>query len=75
MFMIPTWVKQLDTTDKLITYLMFIGREDLIAKFETQGYLQLGEIFETPIGKLVGWLYDCESDNFIDFTDFGKEAP
>lgn len=73
MFAIPTWIKQIDTAEKLIVFLRFIGREDLVAKFETQGYLHLGEIIKTHID--CGWLYDCKSDDFIDFIDFGKEAP
>lgn len=73
MFEIPTWVTRIDTTEKLIVYLKFIGREDLVTKFETQGYLHLCEIINIPIN--CGWLYDCKSDDVIDFIDFGKEAP
>lgn len=71
MCMIPTWIYQRGNVEKVIAYLRFVGREDLIVKFETQGFLYLSEIFETPIDG--NWSRDCKSDDYVDFLDFGRE--
>lgn len=47
--MMPIWCKELDSDEKLIAFLRFIRREDLVIKFETQGILYLSEVLEVPI--------------------------
>ena len=49
MFAMPTWCKELDSEEKLIAFLRFIGREDLVIKFETEGFLYLSEVLEVSI--------------------------
>lgn len=75
MFEIPVWLKQLDSSEKLIAFLKFVGREDLVMKFETQGFLYASEILEAPRQNTADWSYDSEPDDYIDFIDFGKEGP
>ena len=59
MFAIPTWCKELDSDEKLIAFLRFIGREDLVIKFKTQGILYLSEVLEVPFDD---WSSVCKSD-------------
>ena len=59
MFMMPTWCKELDSDEKLIAFLRFIGREDLVVKFRTEGILYLSEVLEVPIDD---WSSVCISD-------------
>lgn len=67
-------IKQLYRTEEdLITYLRFIGREDLATKFKTQGFLYLSEVLETSIDG--NWSDGCEPNLRIDCIDFGKGAP
>ena len=47
--MMPTWYKELDSDKKLIAFLRFIGREDLVVKFKTEGFLYISEVLEVPI--------------------------
>ena len=65
MFMMPTWYKELDSDEKLIAFLRFIGREDLVIKFETEGFLYISEVLEVPIAD--DWSSICKSDDRIDF--------
>ena len=58
--MLPTWYKELDSDEKLIAFLRFIGREDLVIKFETEGFLYLSEVLEVPIDD--DWSSVCKSD-------------
>ena len=58
--MIPTWRKELDSDEKLIAFLRFIGREDLVVKFKTEGILYLSEVLEVPID--YDWSSVCKSD-------------
>ena len=60
MFMMPIWCKELDSDEKLIAFLRFIGREDLVIKFETEGFLYLSEVLEVPIDD--DWSSVCKSD-------------
>lgn len=61
MFVMSTWCKELDSDEKLIAFLRFIGREDLVIKFETQGNLYLSEVLEVPIDD-DDWSSVCKSD-------------
>ena len=58
--MIPIWCKELDSDEKLIAFLRFIGREDLVVKFKTEGILYLSEVLEVPIDD--DWSSVCKSD-------------
>ena len=58
--MIPIWCKELDSDEKLIAFLRFIGREDLVIKFETEGFLYLSEVLEVSIDD--DWSSICKSD-------------
>ena len=58
--MMPIWCKELDSDEKLIAFLRFIGREDLVIKFETEGFLYLSEVLEVPIDD--DWSSICKSD-------------
>ena len=60
MFAMPTWCKELDSEEKLIAFLRFTGREDLVIKFETEGFLYLSEVLEVPIYD--DWSSVCKSD-------------
>ena len=60
MFAMPTWCKELDSEEKLIAFLRFIGREDLVVKFETEGFLYLSEVLEVSIDN--DWSSICKSD-------------
>ena len=60
MFAMPTWCKELDSEEKLIAFLRFTGREDLVIKFETEGFLYLSEVLEVPIDD--DWSSICKSD-------------
>ena len=60
MFAMPTWCKELDSEEKLIAFLRFTGREDLVIKFETESFLYLSEVFEVPIDD--DWSSVCKSD-------------
>jgi hypothetical protein len=73
MFVMPLWVKQLDTVEKLNAFLRFIRREDLITKLDTQGFLCLSDLLEA-LNQVDNYLIVCASDDSIDFIDFGKEA-
>ncbi len=71
---LPEWIYQLDTTEKLIAYLKFCGREDLINKFKTEGCLYLDELLNAfePEQWIEDWNYDSVNlrDN-VNFIDFG----
>ena len=58
--MMPTWWKQPDNDEKLIAFLRFIGREDLVVKFKTEGIIYLSEVLEVPIDD--DWSSVCKSD-------------
>lgn len=58
--MMPIWCKELDSDEKLIAFLRFIGREDLVIKFKAQGILYLSEVLEVPIDD--DWSSVCKSD-------------
>lgn len=60
MFAMPTWCKELDSEEKLIAFLRFTGREDLVIKFETEGFLYLSEVLEVSIDD--DWSSICKSD-------------
>ena len=60
MFAMPTWCKELDSEEKLIAFLRFTGREDLVIKFETEGFLYLSEVLEVSIDD--DWSSVCKSD-------------
>ena len=60
MFAMPTWRKELDSEEKLIAFLRFTGREDLVIKFETEGFLYLSEVLEVSIDD--DWSSICKSD-------------
>ena len=60
MFAMPTWCKELDSEEKLIAFLRFTGREDLVIKFETEGFLYLSEVLEVSIDDY--WSSICKSD-------------
>ena len=60
MFMMPTWYKELDSDEKLIAFLRFIGREDLVVKFKTEGFLYLSEVLDVSIDD--DWSSICKSD-------------
>ena len=60
MFAMPTWCKELDSEEKLIAFLRFTGREDLVIKFETEGFLYLSEVLEVSIDDV--WSSICKSD-------------
>lgn len=63
-------IKQIYRTEEdLITYLRFVGREDLAIKFKTQGFLYLSEVLETHIDG--NWLADCGVKSIIGI-DLGK---
>lgn len=69
---IPEWVYQLDTTEKLITFLKFFGRDDLVSKLKTEGYLYLNELLNADKPK---WIKDWNPDmvkleDVIDFINF-----
>ena len=69
---VPEWFYQLDTNEKLIAFLKFIGREDLVTKFETYGYLYASELLNADEPQ---WVEDwntnmVKSDNVIDFINF-----
>ena len=70
---IPEWIYQLDTNEKLIAFLKFIGKDDLITKFKTDGYLYVGELLNTNEPRLVeSWNIDmAKTEDAIDFMDFG----
>lgn len=69
---IPEWVYQLDTTEKRIAFLEFFGRDDLVSKLKTEGYLYLDELLNADKPK---WIKDWNPDmvkledvvNFINF--------
>ena len=63
--MMPTWYKELDSDEKLIAFLRFIGREDLVVKFKTEGFLYISEVLEVPIAD--DWSSVCKSDDHIYF--------
>ena len=63
--MMPTWYKELDSDEKLIAFLRFIGREDLVTKFETEGFLYISEVLEVLTTD--NWSSVCKSDEHIDF--------
>lgn len=71
---LPDWIYHLDTTEKLIAYLEFCGREDLINKFKTEGRLYLYELLNAfePEQWIEDWNYDSVNlrDN-VNFIDFG----
>ena len=58
--MMPTWYKELDSDEKLIAFLRFIGREDLVVKFKTEGFLYLSEVLDVSIDD--DWSSICKSD-------------
>ena len=58
--MMPTWYKELDSDEKLIAFLRFIGREDLVVKFKTEGFLYISEVLEVLIDD--DWSSVCKSD-------------
>ena len=60
MFAMPTWCKELDSEEKLIAFLRFIGREDLVVKFKTEGILYLSEVLGVRIDD--DWFSVCKSD-------------
>lgn len=75
---LPKWVYQLDTTEKLIAYLEFFGRDDLVSKLKTKGYLYLDELLNA--GK-PQWIKDWNPDmvkleDVVDFINFdiGEES-
>ena len=63
--MMPIWCKELDSDEKLIAFLRFIRREDLVIKFETEGFLYLSEVLEVLTTD--NWSRVCKSDEHIDF--------
>ena len=71
---LPEWIYQLNTNEKLIAFLKFIGRDDLITKFETEGYLYASELLNTDEPQLVeGWNIDMvKTEDTIDFINFGS---
>ena len=58
--MMPTWYKELDSDEKLIAFLRFIGSEDLVIKVETEGFLYLSEVLEVLTTDT--WSRACKSD-------------
>lgn len=70
---LPEWVYQLDTTEKLITFLEFFGRDDLVIKFKTKGYLYADELLNAGKPKWVkDWSCDMvKLEDVVDFIDFG----
>lgn len=75
---LPKWVYQLDTTEKLIAFLDFFGRDDLVSKLKTEGYLYLDELLNADKPK---WIKDWNPDmakleDVVDFINFdiGEES-
>lgn len=69
---LPEWVYQLDTTEKLIAFLEFFGRDDLVNKLKTEGRLYLDELLNTDKPQ---WVKDWSPDmvkfeDIVDFIDF-----
>ena len=72
---IPEWVYQLDTTEKLIAFLKFFGRDDLVSKLKTEGYLYLNELLNADKPK---WIKDWNLDmvkleDVVDFINFDSK--
>lgn len=70
---LPEWVYQLDTNEKLIEFLKIVGRDDLISKFKTEGYLYANELINADKPRWVeNWNIDMvKTEDTIDFMDFG----
>lgn len=64
---LPEWVYQLDTTEKLIAFLEFFGRDDLVSKLKTEGYLYLDELLNADKPQ---WVKDWSSPDMVKFEDF-----
>lgn len=75
---LPEWVYQLDTNEKLIEFLKFVGRDDLISKFKTEGYLYANELINADEPRWVeNWNPDMvKFEDIVDFIDFdiGEES-
>ena len=64
---IPRWIYDLDTDEKLIACLNFIGREDLAEKYKKQGYLYVSEVINTSPIPYQPWISNDDNYEYIDF--------
>lgn len=73
MYIAPEWFRRLGTYEAMIAYLKLTGREDLLSKLETEGFLYVNEVFETP--HAADWSYEFKSEDWIDFDNLQKRGP
>lgn len=75
---LPEWVYQLDTTEKLIAFLEFFGRDDLVSKLKTNGYLYLDQLLNADKPQWIkDWSHDMvKLEDAVDFINFdiGEES-
>lgn len=69
---LPEWIYRLDTTEKLIAYLKFVGRDDLVSKLKTTGYLYANELLNADKPQWIkDWNYDMvKLEDAVDFINF-----